>query len=74
MEALPTACALRGLVTFEVLGEKAMRLLLPINSLRNLALLTASSPLVGANRCPSILPSFFFNMIRKFCSEGDVQC
>jgi glycosyltransferase-like protein LARGE len=35
------------LVMYEVLGEPAMHLLFPINSLRNAALLAAASPLIA---------------------------
>ncbi len=47
MDAHERGCALRVLVLSEALGEPAMHMLLPINSLRNAALLAASTPLVS---------------------------
>ncbi|KAJ9522391.1 hypothetical protein QJQ45_008321 [Haematococcus lacustris] len=47
VEANPTSCAMRLLLVTELLGEQSALLLFPINSLRNVALLAADTPLVA---------------------------
>ncbi len=47
MEAATDACALRLLIVYEVLQDSVMHMLIPINSLRNMALLAATTPLVS---------------------------
>ncbi|GFH24400.1 glycosyltransferase-like protein LARGE2 [Haematococcus lacustris] len=46
-ESSSTGCALRVLVMTELVGDSLLRALLPINSLRNAALLAVDSPLVA---------------------------
>ncbi|KAJ9517971.1 hypothetical protein QJQ45_004365 [Haematococcus lacustris] len=47
VEANPTSCAMRLLLVTEMLGEQSALLLFPLHSLRNMALLTADTPLVA---------------------------
>ncbi len=47
MEAEATSCALRLLLTYELVSEDMLGRLLPVNSLRNTALLAADSELVA---------------------------
>ncbi|KAJ9533545.1 hypothetical protein QJQ45_026604, partial [Haematococcus lacustris] len=46
-ESSSTGCALRVLLMTELVGDSLLRALLPINSLRNAALLAVDSPLVA---------------------------
>jgi glycosyltransferase-like protein LARGE len=64
-EGSPDACALRVLLVYELVADELLPVILPVNSIRNVAMLAATTPLVAMVDVDLILSANLANQVLK---------